>query len=247
MFSRNCPELSVGSTSRPSNSRISRSSVTPKNACTCRIGGGCSPRLLSSTTSARSRRPPPRGVDHIPASLKSANRTNDTFRAMKTIALLDCETGTILDVHASTKYPHETRIARQVLTRNLDRLSRLQPPTRATIRRTFVDFSRPHCRTSHQTPRKRLARLGLEPAAGRHLSATVGRRDLFSRPLAAGLATDYRLGRGTLSSVNSSPTCRETYRISRDGGWMNAFKYVRITSLRPRRRLWRTAQAESLI
>jgi IS5 family transposase len=42
---------------------------------------------------------------------------------MKTTVLVDCETGTILDVHSSTKRPHDTRVAWQVLTRNLDRLS----------------------------------------------------------------------------------------------------------------------------
>ena len=63
------------------------------------------------------------GFDRIAASRKYANRTNYTFKAMKTTVLVDCDTGTILDIHASTKRPHDTKIARQVLTRNLDRLS----------------------------------------------------------------------------------------------------------------------------
>jgi IS5 family transposase len=63
------------------------------------------------------------GFDRIAASRTYAKRTDDTFKAMKTTVLVDCESGTILDVHCSIKRPHDTRIGRQVLSRNLDRLS----------------------------------------------------------------------------------------------------------------------------
>ncbi len=63
------------------------------------------------------------GMDRIAASQHYANRTNYTFRAVKTTALIDCKTGAILDLHCSMKQPHDTQIAWQLLTRNLDRLS----------------------------------------------------------------------------------------------------------------------------
>lgn len=63
------------------------------------------------------------GFDRIAASRKYANQTNYTFKAMKTTVLVDCESGTILDVHSSTNRPHDTRVAWQVLARNLNRLS----------------------------------------------------------------------------------------------------------------------------
>jgi IS5 family transposase len=62
------------------------------------------------------------GFDRIAASRKYANRTNYTFKAMKTTVLVDCSSGTILDVHSSTKRPHDTMIARQLLSRNFDRV-----------------------------------------------------------------------------------------------------------------------------
>ena len=45
------------------------------------------------------------------------------FNAMNTPVLVDCEPGTILDSHGSTKRPHDTQVGWQVLSRNLDRLS----------------------------------------------------------------------------------------------------------------------------
>lgn len=63
------------------------------------------------------------GMDRIAASQHYAKRTNYTFRAVKTTALIDCETGAILDIHCSMKQPHDTKIAWQLLTRNLDKLS----------------------------------------------------------------------------------------------------------------------------
>jgi IS5 family transposase len=63
------------------------------------------------------------GMDRIAASQHYAKRTNYTFRAVKTTALIDCKTGAILDIHCSMKQPHDTQIAWQLLTRNLDKLS----------------------------------------------------------------------------------------------------------------------------
>jgi len=63
------------------------------------------------------------GMDRIAASQHYAKRTNYTFKAVKTTALIDCKTGAILDIHCSMKQPHDTQIAWQLLTRNLDRLS----------------------------------------------------------------------------------------------------------------------------
>lgn len=62
------------------------------------------------------------GFDRRSASRHYANRTDYTFRSVKTTALVDRETSTVLDVHCSTKQPHDTRVGRQVLTRNFDRI-----------------------------------------------------------------------------------------------------------------------------
>lgn len=63
------------------------------------------------------------GMDRIAASQHYAKRTNYTFKAVKTTALVDCKTGVILDIHCSMKQPHDTKIDWQLLTRNLDKLS----------------------------------------------------------------------------------------------------------------------------
>lgn len=62
------------------------------------------------------------GFDRITASRNYAKRTNYTFKAMKTTVLVDCETNTILDVHWSAKQPHDTKVGKQVLSRNLDHI-----------------------------------------------------------------------------------------------------------------------------
>ena len=62
-------------------------------------------------------------MDRIAASQHYAKRANYTFRAMKTTALIDCETGAILDIYCLMKQPHDTQVAWQLLTRNLDKLS----------------------------------------------------------------------------------------------------------------------------
>lgn len=50
-------------------------------------------------------------------------RVGYNFDDIKTTALVDCETAVILDVHCSMKQLHDTQIGRQVLSRNLDRLT----------------------------------------------------------------------------------------------------------------------------
>jgi hypothetical protein len=54
------------------------------------------------------------GMDRI-ASQHYAKRTNYTFKAVKTTALIDCKTGVILDIHCSMKQPHDTQIGWQLL------------------------------------------------------------------------------------------------------------------------------------
>ena len=63
------------------------------------------------------------GVDRHAASQHDANRTNYTFKAVKTTALTDCATNAILDIHCSMKQPHDTQVGWQVLTRNIEYLS----------------------------------------------------------------------------------------------------------------------------
>jgi IS5 family transposase len=47
------------------------------------------------------------GMDRVAASQHYAKRTNYTFEAVKTTALIDCKTGAILDIHCSMKQPHD--------------------------------------------------------------------------------------------------------------------------------------------
>jgi IS5 family transposase len=63
------------------------------------------------------------GMDRVAASQHYAKRTNYTFKAVKTTTLIDCKTGAILDIHCSMKQPHDSQVAWQVLTRNLDKLN----------------------------------------------------------------------------------------------------------------------------
>lgn len=63
------------------------------------------------------------GVDRIAASQHYANRTNYTFKAVKTTILADCSTGVILDIHCSMTQPHDSQVGWQLLKRNLDNLS----------------------------------------------------------------------------------------------------------------------------
>lgn len=62
------------------------------------------------------------GFDRHSASHHYANRTDYTFKSVETTALVDCETSIILDIHCSTRQPHDTHVGRQVLTRNLSHL-----------------------------------------------------------------------------------------------------------------------------
>lgn len=56
------------------------------------------------------------------ASRNFAKRVGDTHASVKTTTLVDCDTGAILDVHCSMNLPHDTQIAWQLLTRNLNKL-----------------------------------------------------------------------------------------------------------------------------
>ena len=48
------------------------------------------------------------GVDCHAARQHYTYRTNYTFKAVKTTALVDCDTNAILDIHCSVKQPHDT-------------------------------------------------------------------------------------------------------------------------------------------
>lgn len=63
------------------------------------------------------------GMDRIAASQHYANRTDYTFKAVKTTVLVDCSTGVILDIHCSMTKPHDSQVGWQVLKRNLENLS----------------------------------------------------------------------------------------------------------------------------
>jgi len=56
------------------------------------------------------------------SSYNYAKRVPDTFESVKITALVDCDSGAVLDVHCSMNYPHDTQIGWQVLRRNLDQL-----------------------------------------------------------------------------------------------------------------------------
>jgi IS5 family transposase len=59
---------------------------------------------------------------HRSSSHNYAKRVKGTFESVKTTLLVDCSTRAILDVHCSKNLPHDTQIAWQVLTRNLEQL-----------------------------------------------------------------------------------------------------------------------------
>ena len=65
------------------------------------------------------------GLDRVAASQHYANRTNYTFRSVKTTALIDCKTSLILDIHCSMTQPHDTQIGWQVMKRNSHRVETL--------------------------------------------------------------------------------------------------------------------------
>lgn len=56
------------------------------------------------------------------ASWNYSKRVKDTFESVKTTLLVDCESRAILDVHCSMNLPHDTQIADQLLSRNVDKL-----------------------------------------------------------------------------------------------------------------------------
>jgi IS5 family transposase len=59
---------------------------------------------------------------HRSSSHNYAKRVKNTFKSVKTTLLVDCSTGAILVVHCSMNLPHDTQVAWQVLTRNLEQL-----------------------------------------------------------------------------------------------------------------------------
>lgn len=56
------------------------------------------------------------------SSYNYSKRVKNTYESVKLTALVDCSSGAILDLHCSMNLPHDTQIAWQVLTRNLDQL-----------------------------------------------------------------------------------------------------------------------------
>lgn len=58
-----------------------------------------------------------------PRASTYAKQTRYTFRAVKTTALIDSETGVVLDVHCVLKQPHAFQVACQVFKHNLYKLS----------------------------------------------------------------------------------------------------------------------------
>jgi len=63
------------------------------------------------------------GMDRVAASQHYVKRTNYRFKAVKTTALIDCDTDTILDIHCSMRQPHDTQSGWQLLKRNLDKVT----------------------------------------------------------------------------------------------------------------------------
>jgi hypothetical protein len=57
------------------------------------------------------------GFERHSASRHYANRVDYHFQAVKTTALVDCETTAIIDIDCSMKQPHDSQIGWQVLTR----------------------------------------------------------------------------------------------------------------------------------
>ena len=62
------------------------------------------------------------GIDRIGASQHKATKTKYTFKAVKTTLVVDCKTGTILDIHCSMKQARDSEVGWQLLRNNLDRL-----------------------------------------------------------------------------------------------------------------------------
>jgi IS5 family transposase len=63
------------------------------------------------------------GLDRIAPSNRYAEKTDYTFRAVKTTALVDCETSAILDIHCDMRKRGDTEAGWQVLKRNIEKLS----------------------------------------------------------------------------------------------------------------------------
>jgi IS5 family transposase len=61
-------------------------------------------------------------LDRVKASQHFAKRTDYVFKDVKTTAIVDFETGAILDIHCSVRQRHDTRIGWQLLLRNVENL-----------------------------------------------------------------------------------------------------------------------------
>ena len=82
------------------------------------------------------------GFDRRSGSRHYVNRMDYSFKSAKTIALVDCKTGVVLDIHCPMKQPDDTQIGGQVLRRNLDHLQTItelgirQGPSSAPVMRS---------------------------------------------------------------------------------------------------------------
>lgn len=63
------------------------------------------------------------GSDGVATRRRYASRRNSRLLAMKTALLRDFESGANLDINCTPRRPHNTQIGRQVLTRNIDRMT----------------------------------------------------------------------------------------------------------------------------
>ena len=61
--------------------------------------------------------------DRIAASSRYTQQTDYRIQSLKTTLLMDCSIGVILDIHCSTNKPHDVPIGKQVLKRNMDKLT----------------------------------------------------------------------------------------------------------------------------
>lgn len=62
------------------------------------------------------------GFGRCAISRQYGNRVGCYFQAVKTIALVECESNVIIDIHYSMKQPRDSQIGWQVLARNLENL-----------------------------------------------------------------------------------------------------------------------------
>ncbi|MFB6282703.1 MAG: IS5 family transposase [Halobacteria archaeon] len=63
------------------------------------------------------------GFDRVRFSNKYRKRTGYKFKALKISLLVDCKTNQILDLSISTKQPHDTKVAENLLKYNLEKIN----------------------------------------------------------------------------------------------------------------------------